>query len=229
MTDPEGAAGPSDESAAPAPERAGGDRRALVVVGVLLAAAAALLWGSTRLAWVTYTVAADLTTSHTGEMSGADWSPWLTPLALVLLAGVAATAATKKLGRRIVAVVVALAGAFALASAVWFVIDDQTVIAAAQHAGVAAHQLESVQPHRWTQLLVGAAGLVCVVAAVVALRSARAASGMSARYETPAARRAELERAVFADREGERDVELSERQLWESLDTGDDPTTGRPG
>ncbi len=62
--------------------RSGADRRVLVA----LVDAAALLWGSSRLTWVTATITDDLRGTRTDAVSGSQWAAELTPLALVALA-----------------------------------------------------------------------------------------------------------------------------------------------
>ncbi len=89
-------------------------------------------------------------------------------------------------------------------------------------------------------VIVGA--VLAVSAATVLLRVARGATSMSSRYRSPAARRAELEETVFAERDareretpadsatsssdapGDESEQVTERMLWDALDTGADPT-----
>lgn len=126
------AAAPNGDSAAPAPGAARprpvdwGDEEVLsaaapagpspagrypVAALVLLAVGAAALWGSSRLTWVTVTSADGLTEPRTDELNGGVWFGALTPLALVLLAAIAAVVATRGWVRRIVGVLVALIAA----------------------------------------------------------------------------------------------------------------------
>jgi hypothetical protein len=88
-----------------------------MVVGALLGAAVAL-WAASRLAWTTKVVrhpGTDVTTVV--DRAGGDSRP-LVPLALLALAGVAAAVATGGWPRRIVGVLLAVAGAGAIALAV---------------------------------------------------------------------------------------------------------------
>jgi len=76
------------------------------------------------------------------------------------------------------------------------------------------------------------AGAICAAIAAVFVVRGAAAGGMSSKYTSPAARREELERRVFAERErvarGEEPrSDGNERLMWDSLDNGLDPTDDR--
>ncbi|WP_147124006.1 Trp biosynthesis-associated membrane protein, partial [Nocardia neocaledoniensis] len=98
----------SEEPAAtPAPVRA-----AKPVVSVaLLALAAAGLWVSSRMTWVTVHSADGLTEPRTDDLDGATWFGALTPLALVLVAAIAAVFAVKGVLRQLLGVVIAVVAA----------------------------------------------------------------------------------------------------------------------
>jgi len=176
---------------------------------------------------------------------GSDWSPWLTPAALVLLAAVAVVWALRGIALRIVAVVLGI-GAIVIA------IPAVSLMTTSVDSDYAARAIDLPPRFRvllttvndWAPAIVLVAVALIAVGAALAMRAARGA-GMSSKYRSPAARREELERKVFDDYErrkraqaqgsgtvtasGQRDgassdAGTSERLLWDSLDTGVDPT-----
>lgn len=208
-----GEAGP-DASAAPA-----GRRRPTVVAAVLLVVAAAILWSASRLTWVTATSSDGLGIDRDLTLSGDRWAPSLTPLALALVAAVAATFAVRGLALRIVAGAVAAVSVVAAIPAlqVWT-------------AGVGADKVANVAelPDRSTVTAVetaAAAPIVAIVAALIGLvaavalwRTPREKAGLSSKYDAPAARReAAAKRSAV-------DEPVTERVLWDALDAGEDPT-----
>src|SRR5262245_8434091 len=81
-------------------------RRDPVGAIVLLAVAAAALWGSSRMTWVTVSSTDGLTEPRTDKLNGGVWFGALTPLALVLLAAIAAVLATRGWLRRMFGVLI---------------------------------------------------------------------------------------------------------------------------
>ncbi|MBF6482214.1 Trp biosynthesis-associated membrane protein, partial [Nocardia cyriacigeorgica] len=65
-------------------------RRYPVAPVVLLAVSAAALWGASRMTWVSVRSSDGLTEPRTDDLDGGTWFGALTPLALVLLAAIAA-------------------------------------------------------------------------------------------------------------------------------------------
>lgn len=78
---------------------------------LLLAVSGVVIWGGARLTWLDVSVFDDKSGDSQHALVGAVWSTEMTAVALVLLAAVVATLALRRLGRRIVATVAALAAA----------------------------------------------------------------------------------------------------------------------
>lgn len=97
---------------------------------LLIAVGTAVLWFSSRSTWVKAVSEDDKSGSATNEIVGSSWSLELMALTLVLLAGVLAGLALRRMGRRIVAIVCALAAA----GAAWSPISLLTSGADAQRA-----------------------------------------------------------------------------------------------
>ncbi len=221
-------------------------RRSLTIAAVLLALSAAALWGSSRLAWASLVAADGIGVPRDFTVRGGDWSSYLTPLAIVLVAAIAAAVSLRGWALRILAVVVAVIGIVAVAPAISLLTGEGGVTYAAKAIDLPGrYQVTSIQTHGWSAAVVFIGGLVAVAAAVMILRAARGAVGMSSKYKSPAARRADLEKQIFAERDRttgpgtgaavETDAlvasspddaggGLNERMLWDALDSGADPT-----
>ncbi|WP_158088540.1 Trp biosynthesis-associated membrane protein [Thermoactinospora rubra] len=132
--------------------------------------------------------------------TGAELSPALTPVALAGLAGVVAVLATRGLGRRLVAAVVALCGLAAVLAA-WSATSAGRVRAELSEQLVAAPAWQTTV---WPAVAVVGGVLTLAGGLLAVVRGGRWA-GMSDRY----GRRAPRER---------------DTSLWEALDRGEDPT-----
>lgn len=189
----------------------------------LLAVAAAALWGSSRLTWVTVDSADGLTEPRTDELNGGVWFGALTPLALVLLAAIAAVLATRGWVRRLVGVLVALIAAVtavpALALLTGSGATSERAAALAELPGRAEVQELVTAPGPAVLALVGA--LAAFGAGLSLARMPAAAKQLSGKYDAPATRKAAATRAV---QEGTAGGPLPERVLWDALDAGADPT-----
>ncbi|WP_084487566.1 TIGR02234 family membrane protein [Nocardia sienata] len=209
---------PATEPAGPAP----GSRYPVPAIG-LLAVAAAALWGSSRLTWVTVTSADGLTEPRTDELNGGVWFGALTPLALVLLAAIAAILATRGWIRRLVGVLVALIAAVtavpALALLTGSGATEQRAAALAELPGRA--QVQEVVTAPGAAVLALAGALAAFGAGLLLARMPAGTKQLSGKYDAPATRKAAATRAV---REGPADGPLPERVLWDALDAGADPT-----
>lgn len=180
-------------------------------LGLVLAAAG--LWGASRMTWVDVTSFDGLGQPRTIALSGGSWSTALVPLAVLLLATAVAALAVRGWPLRALAVLAAIAsaGMAYLAISLWLVRD--VGVRASDLADAPVADLVGTQRHYGGALVTAMAAVVTLVCAVLLLRSAsRNISGV-ARY----ARRT----AVPADKS---DDAMSERQLWEALDEGRDPT-----
>lgn len=144
--------------------------------------------------------------------TGGDLSPVLTPLALAGLAGVVAVLATKGAGRTVVAALVALCGAGA-AAGTWAALGSVTVTGWLRERNMlrAAAGLPWEPVPAWP-VVAGLGAVLLLAGGVFAVLRGRGWAGMSARYDRAAGGPAPARR-VHEDRE-----------LWDALDRGDDPT-----
>ncbi|NEW46413.1 TIGR02234 family membrane protein [Nocardia cyriacigeorgica] len=207
-------------------------RRYPVVPVVLLALAAAALWGSSRMTWVSVTSSDGLTEPRTDDLDGGTWFGALTPLALVLLAAIAAVLATKGWLRRVVGVLVALVGAVvavpALAVLTGSGATSQRAATLAELPGRA--QVDEVTTSALPAILTMVGALAAFAAGVLLARMPKESAPLSGKYDTPVVRRAAATDLVTGrgpDDDGTA-APVTERVLWDALDAGTDPTEDRP-
>ncbi|MFC8528576.1 TIGR02234 family membrane protein [Nocardia sp. NPDC057227] len=213
-----------------APKASG--RRYPVGPVVLLAIAAGLMWVTSRMTWVTVTSSDGLTEPRTDELNGGTWFGALTPLALVLLAAIAAVFATRGWLRRFLGVLVTLVAAvtavppFALLTGSGDPGQRGATLAGLPGRAVVTGAQTAVFP----ALIAVAAALAAFTAGVLLARMPRESAELSGRYDAPAVRRAAAGAELDKARSGE-DADLSERVLWDAIDAGADPTAdpGTPG
>jgi uncharacterized membrane protein (TIGR02234 family) len=220
--------------------------RRLGIIAVLLGLGALAFWAASRMTWAELIGADGMTPPRTFTVKGSDWTPLLTPLAIVLLAGIAAAASLRGWALRITAFVVAAVAIVGIVPALTLLTGDDDVSYAAKVIELPVrYQALQVETKILPGLIVIAGALAAVVGAAVMLQTASRDAPMSSKYKSPAARRAELEKEVFAKRDAERRDAVggpnqaeavtgndstvapgdgNERLLWDALDTGDDPT-----
>lgn len=221
-------------------------RRRQLLAALLLIAAAVALWSASRMVWATLTITDGLSPVRARDVKGSDWSPWLVPLALVFLAAIAAGAALRGWALRLVAVLVALGGVLAAIPAVSLMVSGDNDVYAAKAIDLSPrYSLLATTSNSWAGVVVAFGAALAVAGAVMLLRVA-GGQRMSSKYQSPAVRRAEVEKQAFRakrDREagaaGATDIATrdgapadgsaagapeSERLLWDALDTGLDPT-----
>ncbi|NKY52906.1 TIGR02234 family membrane protein [Nocardia vermiculata] len=222
---------------------------------VLLAVGAAALWGSSRMTWVTLHSSDGLTEPRTQDLNGGLWFGALTPLALVLLASIAAVFATKGWLRRLVGVVVALVAAVAAVPGLALLADRGDVAGrAASLAELPARaHVDEALAATFPAVLSVLGAVAAFVAGVLLARMPEATARMTGKYDNPVFRRAEAAEQVAEMRRADSAPqpagggaateqpdpgELSQRVLWDALDAGADPTddggdrggdTGYPG
>lgn len=203
-----------------------GGRRTVRVAQALLAAAALALWGASRLPWVAITTFDGLGQPRTTTLSGGSWSTALLPLALLLLAAAVAGLAVRGWSLRLLSLLVAVTSAVAgyLAISQWVVPDVS--VRAADLAGMPVMFLVGSERYYVGAALTVAAAVAALCAAVLLMRAAARVGGGSDKYAAPAARRAAA-RPPTADVPAEQ-TGTSERQLWDALDGGHDPTAEGP-
>lgn len=146
---------------------------------------------------------------------GSELVPGLQALGLVGLAGVVAVAATRGAGRIVVGVVLAVVGAGVLALTAG-VLSDLTSAAldtaAVRDAGGTSQG--SVDGTGWPAFAAVGGLLLAGAGLLVAVRGRRWAV-LSRRYDAPAAR---------SEAPAPTSGPVAERELWEALDRGEDPT-----
>lgn len=185
-------------------------RRRQVVAALLMAAAAAAFWGASRLTWATVSAEDGLSPQRAFEVNGGDWSPWLTPLALVYLAGILAALSVRGWALRVVAILVAVGGLLAAFPAISLITGGTDSAYAAEAGSIPDRYIVLFVDTNPLAAVVVLAGTVCAVgAAVMLLRVAKGAT-RSSKYTTPAARREEIETEIFADYERRKAAEQNE-------------------
>lgn len=217
----------------PAAEQAKRVRKLKTRAAILLAAAAVAFWGASRLRWARVVAEDGLSPQRNFDVHGSDWSPWLTPLALVFLAAILAALTLRGWGLRLIAILVAIGGVVAAIPAISLVTTDAESKYAVNAAGVPDRfAILMVTTNGWVAVVV-LAGTVCAVGAAVLLMRASRGGAAPSKYTTPAARREDAEREIFRRHEeakgGPADTSeapsgASERVMWDALDTGLDPT-----
>lgn len=207
-------------------------RRYPVAPVVLLALSAAALWGASRMTWVSVRSSDGLTEPRTDDLDGGTWFGALTPLALVLLAAIAAVLATKGWLRRVVGMLVALVGAVVAVPALALLTGSG---ATAQRAATLAElparaQVEQVSTAAAPAVLTMAGALAAFAAGVLLARMPKDSAQLSGKYDTPVARRAAATDLVAGRGEAGDDTAppVTERVLWDALDAGTDPTDDHP-
>jgi len=194
--------------------RAGRGRAAAVLV-----LAAALTGACALPTWLHATERTVLGVDTPIDVSGGRAAPSLVAAALVLLAAVGAVALVGRVGRWLVVTVVALAGLLVVAGALGVLRDPQ---AAARSSVVDALGVDravadlTVTSWPWVALVVG----VLDVAAAVWLARASRSWAVARRYDDPAAGSHGARDAARAERPGSFD----ERDQWDALSRGDDPS-----
>ena len=168
------------------------------VVGLLVLGAGAL-WLSSRLAWSWSRETTPLRGTVVVTRPGADESPALIPLAVLAVAAVAAVLAIGGWARRVIGLLIGLAGA----ATVWAGTAGLGVVFGPHPTGYPGSQI------LFGHGLAVVAGLLIVAASVLVVRDAARMPRMGGGYQTPSA----------AKRRRDPDTEL-----WQALSEGRDPT-----
>jgi uncharacterized membrane protein (TIGR02234 family) len=185
-------------------------RRPLWLVVVLLVAAAAALWGSAKLAWVAAPVEKP-GALHTPEVAtGGTAVPVLVPLAVLSLAAIAAAVATGVRLRRVVGGLVVVLGVvlgvLAARGAGAQPADVAETLAKTGRASVSLATARLEVP--FARALAAFAALADIAAGVLLMLRARAIPRMGAKYSRKPA------------------PPDADKQLWDALSEGSDPTAG---
>lgn len=170
--------------------------------------------------WVSFTSADGLGEERVVELDGATWAAALTPLALVLVAAIAASFAVKGWLLRVLGVLVALVGVAAAVPVVQLVMSGVSESRAAQLAELPGRaDVRDVQVSYGPAVLTAVGVVLALIAAVALLRRPMRSAGLSSKYDAPAARREAVQRAGDSE-----DGAPTQRVMWDALDAGDDPT-----
>lgn len=199
------------------------------IAALLLAVSAAVLWAASRMAWITVDTFDDKSGDATNAIIGGLWSTEQTAVAMLLLAGSIAGFALRRVGRRVVGVISALAGI----GVSWAPLG----LLAGEPDPQRAHQLlstgEEAKIAAWAEIAnldVNSAGpalamfgaAVALFGGVLLAMKPGTDSAKLNRYERKQDRAAKISR----DLEAEPD---SGRVMWDALDADIDPTdTRRP-
>ncbi|MBE9374205.1 Trp biosynthesis-associated membrane protein [Saccharopolyspora sp. HNM0983] len=180
-----------------------------VVLLVLLAAG--LLGGASSLDWVQQLHRSQFGTETEVGIAGGVLRPELGPVALAALAAGAAVLATGGFLRRVVGALVVLSGGVL----VWRVVQhwqDGTPVPAAPDAPPGSFPVQVLSTDPLGPLLMSAGAVALVAAGLLVVVAAGRMPAMGAKYSAPGA-----QKKVSHD---------PDRQMWEDLSEGRDPTTG---
>lgn len=173
-------------------------RRELVVglAVVLVGAALVLLAGTQPWATVPGSSNATVPSSVEAALKGSAISPGARALGLVGLAGIVALVATRRIGRRVVGALLALAGLAVCALSLFWTADPPSLLGDAS---------ATVDRTFWSWISVAGGVLLFAGGLLAAIRSARWPA-MGSRYDAPARKQAK------------------DDDPWAALDRGEDPT-----
>lgn len=182
---------------------------------LLLVVVAAVLWAASRLPWVSVRSFDGLGQPKTSTILGAQWSTALLPLAVLLLAAALAGLAVRGRPLRVVAVLVATTCLALGYIGVGLMVMPDVGPRGAALAGVPVMTLVESQRH------LGGAGLTVVAAALTLV-----ASVLLMRAGAPTADGDRVADGGGTDGTAG-SARVSEREMWDALDDGGDPTEGR--
>lgn len=205
---------PRAQSAAPSSASDIG-RRSLVVALLLGAVGAAVILLTSGQTWAEGT--ADVGGGTLAlDAEGRDVTGVPTALAIVGLAALVAVFAVRRAGRMLVSALLALSGAGAAVAAFRGAYDSAALDQqAARTSGNTSATIDALTHTAWP-FVTAAAGVLILLAGLLALRYGRSWPSMSGRYEREASPRDRKPRAAAPERPEE---------LWKALDRGEDPTT----
>ena len=187
-------------------------RRGLRTAVLLCLVGAFVVLATVGRVWTSAEVpAGPLADARTVTRSGADLVPGLRALGLVGLAGVVALAATRRVGRAVVGLVLLATGAGVLLS----VLTADVLTAARRLDGLADQVPVTTTAWAWAT---AAGGLLLTLAGLLTVVRGRSWPALGQRYEAPATP------APTAPASQEPTGPLTEKGLWEALDRGEDPT-----
>ncbi|GAB3717161.1 hypothetical protein GCM10027590_15110 [Nocardiopsis nanhaiensis] len=194
-------------------------RREYGLTMLVMASGAGLMLGASGMEWVTGELSSPGDVAAVPvELTGGDLTGALTGLGWAGLAGLAGLYAARSWARRLVGLLVAACGAFAITS-VWAATRTgelvDTVSASTTDTAGTGQVIGTPELHALGPALGVAGAVLLVLTGLVAVLRAPAWPGMGTRYDRTAAPRPH-QAETPAD-------------LWKSLDAGDDPTLDAPG
>ncbi|MFF1945923.1 TIGR02234 family membrane protein [Rhodococcus qingshengii] len=211
-----------NESSAAEPTSA--SRGTAVPRTLLLALSAAALWGSSRMTWVHLTSSDGKTLERTTDLDGSTWAAAMTPLALALLAAIAASFAVRGWALRVVGLLVALVAVAVAVPAVQLLVSGASADRAVDLAELSGHPEDLSTTVSVLPALLALLGAVAALgAAVLLMRKPPVRGGLSSKYDNPAARREAAAKLGQGDKPAS-DEPVTQRMLWDALDAGEDPT-----
>ncbi|WP_372023965.1 TIGR02234 family membrane protein [Rhodococcus sp. NyZ502] len=191
---------------------------------LLLALSAAALWGSSRMTWVHLTSSDGKTLERTTDLDGSTWAAAMTPLALALLAAIAASFAVRGWALRVVGLLVALVAIAVAVTAVQLLVSGASADRAVDLAELSGHPEDLSTTVSVLPALLALVGAVAALgAAVLLMRKPPVRGGLSSKYDNPAARREAAAKLGQGDKPAS-DEPVTQRMLWDALDAGEDPT-----
>jgi uncharacterized membrane protein (TIGR02234 family) len=207
---------PAAETPAAGPPRAAYDRRSLALMLLSAVLGASVVLATVGRTWADGTVAFQGTPLHV-SVTGSETTGLPGALALVGLASAVAVFAVRGVGRRLVGLLLALAGVGTVGAAVAAATGTAALDRRADTAvGLSRAAVSGVGHTAWPWAVV-AGGLLLVVAGLLVLARGRDWPGMSSRYEAPVGRSVDPSTAAASRAETPAD-------LWKALDRGEDPT-----
>jgi uncharacterized membrane protein (TIGR02234 family) len=178
----------------------------LGVAVLVLAVAALALWGASAATWASQRYQTPFTGVISYRATGAALRPELVPLALVALASIAAVLATGRWLRRVLGGLLVVIGLLI----VWRGVAGPTT---GSYTGMPAGSSPVGEPsvNVFGPVLMVIAGVVLLASGYLIARYARRMPEMGAKYAAPGTK------PVVKD---------PDKQLWDALDQGEDPTDG---
>ena len=212
-------------------------RGPLLKTVVPMIAGAAVMWGASRMTWVQATVEAEQLGAIQRSLTGSQWSPELTAIALGMLAMAGVLTFTRGTVARVIGVLATVFAALAVVPGLLLLFTGpdperiHTIVtsgaafartsagtnsgldAVPEWAVVTAAHVVAIGP-----LVATLGAALALLGAVVAVTKPRPAQSGGDKYRTPN----QLREAAIES--GDVDPQDEDRLLWDSLDAGDDPT-----
>ncbi|MCQ4151179.1 TIGR02234 family membrane protein [Rhodococcus qingshengii] len=174
--------------------------------------------------WVHLTSSDGKTLERTTDLDGSTWAAAMTPLALALLAAIAASFAVRGWALRVVGLLVALVAIAVAVPAVQLLVSGASADRAVDLAELSGHPEDLSTTVSVLPALLALVGAVAALgAAVLLMRKPPVRGGLSSKYDNPAARREAAAKLGQGDKPAS-DEPVTQRMLWDALDAGEDPT-----